>query len=81
MGVMTDYMLVKNQLPVREWVPTILQIRKYAEASGDFNPIHLDEEYEITNISPYEGPITLSNETKKVVVSYKAANSIFVDIL
>ncbi|NMA68843.1 MAG: acyl dehydratase [Desulfitobacterium sp.] len=45
MGVMTDYMLVKNQLPVREWVPTILQIRKYAEASGDFNPIHLDEEY------------------------------------
>jgi DtxR family Mn-dependent transcriptional regulator len=43
--------------------------------------LHLDEEYEITNISPYEGPITLSNETKKVVVSYKAANSIFVDIL
>lgn len=45
MGVMTDDTLVKNQLPVREWVPTILQIRQYAEASGDFNPIHLDEEY------------------------------------
>lgn len=45
MGAMTDDTLVKNQLPVREWVPTILQIRQYAEASGDFNPIHLDEEY------------------------------------
>ncbi len=45
MGAMIDYTLVKEQLPVREWVPTIIQIRQYAEASGDFNPIHLDEEY------------------------------------
>lgn len=36
---------VSDQLPVREWVPSDLQIRQYAEASGDFNPIHLDDNY------------------------------------
>lgn len=40
-----SFPLVNEHLPVREWVPTILQIRQYAEASGDFNPIHLDEDY------------------------------------
>lgn len=34
-----------EQLPPREWLPSTLQIRQYAEASGDFNPIHLDEQY------------------------------------
>lgn len=36
---------VFDQLPVREWVPSNMQIRQYAEASGDFNPIHLDDIY------------------------------------
>jgi len=36
---------VYYRLPVREWVPTHLQVRQYAEASGDFNPIHLDDNY------------------------------------
>lgn len=36
---------VSDHLPSREWVPTHVQIRQYAEASGDFNPIHLDDNY------------------------------------
>lgn len=36
---------VSDKLPVREWVPTHMQVRQYAEASGDFNPIHLDDNY------------------------------------
>lgn len=36
---------VSDLLPVRQWYPNHLQVRQYAEASGDFNPIHLDEEY------------------------------------
>ncbi|HBV87576.1 MAG TPA: acyl dehydratase [Desulfosporosinus sp.] len=36
---------VYYRLPIKEWVPTQLQVRQYAEASGDFNPIHLDENY------------------------------------
>jgi len=29
---------VYYRLPIREWVPTHVQVRQYAEASGDFNP-------------------------------------------
>jgi len=36
---------VSDRLPVRKWVPSHIQIRQYAEASGDFNPIHLDDNY------------------------------------
>lgn len=36
---------VSDRLPVREWVPSYIQIRQYAEASGDFNPIHLDDNF------------------------------------
>jgi len=36
---------VSDRLPVREWVPTQVQVRQYAEASGDYNPIHLDDNY------------------------------------
>ena len=36
---------VSDRLPIREWVPSPVQIRQYAEASGDFNPIHLDDNY------------------------------------
>jgi Acyl dehydratase len=39
-----DY-LVSDQIPVRIWEPTFMQVRQYAEASGDFNPIHLDDDY------------------------------------
>ena len=28
-----------------KWTPTELQLRQYAEASGDYNPIHLDDKY------------------------------------
>lgn len=36
---------VSDRLLSREWVPSHVQIRQYAEASGDFNPIHLDDNY------------------------------------
>ena len=36
---------VSDRLPVRKWVLSHIQIRQYAEASGDFNPIHLDDNY------------------------------------
>lgn len=39
-----DYQ-INDTLPVKEWLPTDLQLRQYAEASGDFNPIHLDDAY------------------------------------
>lgn len=39
-----DY-LVNDSLPIREWCPSDLQLRQYAEISGDFNPIHLDDVY------------------------------------
>lgn len=36
---------VFDHLPIRKWLPTHVQIRQYAEATGDFNPIHLDDNY------------------------------------
>ncbi|HUX46773.1 MAG TPA: MaoC/PaaZ C-terminal domain-containing protein [Desulfosporosinus sp.] len=36
---------VTDRLPVRVWAPDHVQVRQYAEASGDFNPIHLDDNY------------------------------------
>lgn len=44
MKSLLDYQ-VSEKLPVRKWLPTPMQIRQYAEASGDFNPIHLDDNY------------------------------------
>ncbi len=44
MKQLADYH-IDDQLPGREWCPSHLQLRQYAEASGDFNPIHLDESY------------------------------------
>ena len=44
MKSLANYM-VSDRLPVREWIPTQIQVRQYAEASGDFNPIHLDDTY------------------------------------
>jgi DtxR family Mn-dependent transcriptional regulator len=43
--------------------------------------IAIHEEYEITKIAAYEGPITLQNDQKEVSISYKAASTIFVDAL
>ncbi|MGX7203900.1 metal-dependent transcriptional regulator [Enterococcus pingfangensis] len=43
--------------------------------------IKIHEDYTITNIAAYEGPITLKNEQKEVSISYKAASTIFVDSL
>ena len=38
---------VGDQILSRKWIPTGLQLRQYAEASGDYNPIHLDEKYAV----------------------------------
>ena len=44
MKSLVDYE-VADPLPARKWIPDLIQIRQYAEAAGDFNPIHLDEAY------------------------------------
>ncbi|WP_291349319.1 MaoC family dehydratase N-terminal domain-containing protein [Desulfosporosinus sp.] len=36
---------VSDRGPIREWEPNHVQIRQFAEASGDFNPIYLDDTY------------------------------------
>jgi len=36
---------VGDRIPSHKWIPTELQLRQYAEASGDYNPIHLDDKY------------------------------------
>lgn len=41
--------------------------------------LNINEEYEIVDIAAYEGPITIQNDRKKIPVSFKAANTIFVD--
>ncbi|MGC6767193.1 metal-dependent transcriptional regulator [Enterococcus sp. LJL128] len=43
--------------------------------------LNIHEEYRIDEIAAYEGPITISNSDKTLVVSYKAASTIFVDPL
>lgn len=43
--------------------------------------LNIHEEYEIIDAAAYEGPITIKNDTKEIAVSYKAASTIFVDIL
>jgi len=36
---------IGSTLPERRWTVTVEQIREYAKASGDRNPIHLDEAF------------------------------------
>lgn len=43
--------------------------------------LNIHEEYVIKDIAAYEGPITIYNDQKELSVSYKAANTIFVDQL
>ncbi|MGM0218254.1 metal-dependent transcriptional regulator [Enterococcus sp. AZ126] len=43
--------------------------------------LQIHEEYTIDEIAAYEGPISISSENKKLAISYKAASTIFVDIL
>ena len=43
--------------------------------------LNIHEEYTIDEIAAYEGPITISNSEKTLVISYKAASTIFVDPL
>lgn len=43
--------------------------------------IKIDEHFTISDKAAFEGPITLENETKKVAISFKAASTIFVDLL
>lgn len=43
--------------------------------------LNIHEEYTIKEIAAYEGPITIENDNKKLMVSYKAASTIFVDAL
>ncbi len=43
--------------------------------------VGIHEDFTITDIAAYEGPITLTNEQKTVSISYKAASTIFVDQL
>ncbi len=43
--------------------------------------LKLHEEYEIIDVASYEGPVTVKNQDKTIAVSYKAANTIFVDKL
>lgn len=45
---MSDYS-GSNSLPVVEKVITKEQIRRYADASGDLNPVHLDEDFASTS--------------------------------
>ncbi|AYW51107.1 metal-dependent transcriptional regulator [Tetragenococcus halophilus] len=41
--------------------------------------VSINEEYTITDVAAYEGPITIQTQAKSVQVSYKAASTIFVD--
>lgn len=43
--------------------------------------LQMHEEYRIDEIAAYEGPISISNDRKELVISYKAARTIFVDQL
>lgn len=43
--------------------------------------LKIHEEYVITEIAAYEGPITIKNNEKELAISYKAASTIFVDQL
>lgn len=43
--------------------------------------LNIGERFEIADIAAYEGPVTLTNAQKQIAVSYKAASTIFVDLI
>ncbi|MGM0215586.1 metal-dependent transcriptional regulator [Enterococcus sp. AZ109] len=43
--------------------------------------VNIHEEFTISDVAAYEGPVTLTNDQKQVSISYKAASTIFVDQL
>lgn len=43
--------------------------------------INIGDVYKIIDIGAYEGPITLESADKKLVISYKAATSIFIEMV
>ena len=47
-GVLTTALRVGDAAPAREWVVTQEIIDRYADATGDHNPIHVDPDYSAT---------------------------------
>ncbi|MGX7200102.1 metal-dependent transcriptional regulator [Enterococcus nangangensis] len=41
--------------------------------------LSIHEEYEIAEMAPYEGPVTLKKDDKTILLGYKAASTIFVE--
>ena len=71
---LTDYLLAQNSdctcLRRKELLDYLVSI-----------DLNIQEEYTIKEIAAYEGPITIYNENKELSVSFKAANTIFVEPL
>lgn len=59
-------------------IARVLDERELLDYLVDIN-VSINEEYTITDVAAYEGPITIETQTKSVQVSYKAASTIFVD--
>ncbi|GBD69537.1 putative DtxR family transcriptional regulator [Tetragenococcus halophilus subsp. halophilus] len=59
-------------------IARVLDERELLDYLVDIN-VSINEEYTITDVAAYEGPITIKMQAKSVQVSYKAASTIFVD--
>ncbi len=59
-------------------IARVLDERELLDYLVDIN-VSINEEYTITDVAAYEGPITIETQDKSVQVSYKAASTIFVD--
>ncbi|MCF1684607.1 metal-dependent transcriptional regulator [Tetragenococcus halophilus] len=59
-------------------IARVLDERELLDYLVDIN-VSINEEYTITDVAAYEGPITIETQDKRVQVSYKAASTIFVD--
>ncbi|MCO8293829.1 metal-dependent transcriptional regulator [Tetragenococcus halophilus] len=59
-------------------IARVLDERELLDYLVDIN-VSINEEYTITDVAAYEGPITIQTQAKSVQVSYKAASTIFVD--
>ena len=67
---------------VEKWVPTTLDIKKYAELSGDFNPIHLSkDEYKLNDKTKYivHGNLTCSVISKVIGMNFPGNNSLIIE--